>query len=151
MVDGIYNLEKFSGKGGWTYARIPEVKQDKSMPFGWVKVRGKIDDYEFHQVKLMPMGDGKLFFPVKKLIRKKIGKEAGDSVHIILYNDDSPLLISEEIKLCFFDDSEDVWDKFLSLPEGQQKQYLDWITDAKKDKTKVQRILAVIEQVKARI
>ena len=43
LVDKQYKLEKFQGKGGWTYARIPEIIQDKKAHFGWVKVRGSID------------------------------------------------------------------------------------------------------------
>lgn len=54
IVDGVYLLEKYPGKGGWTYAAIPEVRQDKRNPFGWVKVRGRIDEYELKQYKLLP-------------------------------------------------------------------------------------------------
>ena len=46
LVDKKYLLEKFSGKGGWTFARIPEILQNKNAPFGWVKVRGTIDGYK---------------------------------------------------------------------------------------------------------
>ena len=61
LVDKVYLLEKFTGKGAWTYAEIPEISQDKTAPFGWVKVKGFIDDYELNQHKLLPMGNGKLF------------------------------------------------------------------------------------------
>ena len=61
--------------------------QDKSKPFGWVKVKGTIDGVPFNKYHLMPMGNGKLFLPVKSEIRKKIKKVAGDSVHVILYPD----------------------------------------------------------------
>jgi hypothetical protein len=87
LVNKKYKLEKFPGKGGWTYAAIPEVLQDKHAPFGWVQVKGSIDDYEIKNYKLMPMGKGKLFLPVKAAIRKKIGKEAGDWVKVTLYAD----------------------------------------------------------------
>jgi hypothetical protein len=64
-------LEKIPGKGGWTYVVINEIAPDKRAKFGWVKVRGSIDDYELNQYKLMPMGNGKLFLPVRAEIRKK--------------------------------------------------------------------------------
>ena len=32
LVDKEYLLEKFPGKGGWTYAMIPEVLQDPHAP-----------------------------------------------------------------------------------------------------------------------
>jgi len=34
LVNKKYLLEKYLGKGGWTYAAIPEVLQNKKAPFG---------------------------------------------------------------------------------------------------------------------
>src|SRR5665647_646920 len=87
LVDQKYQLQKMSGKGGWTYATIPEISKDKHAYFGWVKVKGTIDDYEINNYHLMPMGNGTLFIPVKAEIRKKIGKNEGDWVHIKLYSE----------------------------------------------------------------
>ncbi|MFN9340424.1 MAG: DUF1905 domain-containing protein, partial [Candidatus Kapaibacterium sp.] len=56
LVNNEYVLQKFPGKGGWTYAEIHEIVQDKSKPFGWVTVRAYIDDIEIRHCKLMPMG-----------------------------------------------------------------------------------------------
>lgn len=148
LVDGKYLLQKFPGKGGWTYARIPEVLQNKKNPFGWVQVKGNIDDFEFHHYKLMPMGDGQLFLPVKSQIRKHIKKEAGDYVHIILYMDESDLPIPEEIRECFQTESPKVYEKFLALPDGKKKMYLDCIYEAKTESTKVMRIVKMIDNIK---
>jgi hypothetical protein len=74
LVDKLFKLERFPGKGGWTYARIPQILPSTDQPFGWVKVRGSIDGYEIDKYHLMPMGNGKLFLPVKADIRKKIKK-----------------------------------------------------------------------------
>ena len=71
LVDRSVLLEKFPGRGGWTYARLPEVTQDKSAPFGWRKVKGFINDLEIKQLRLMPMGNNELFLPVNATIRKK--------------------------------------------------------------------------------
>jgi len=141
-------LKKFPGKGGWTYAEIPEIPQDKKAPFGWVKVKGFIDDYEIKQYKLMPMGNGKLFLPVKAAIRKKIKKEAGDYVTIILEKDDSKLIIPDEIIQCFEGESRKTYEAFINATEGQQKTWLDHIYAAKKEETKVKRILEMIENLK---
>ena len=146
LVNNTYLLKKFPGKGGWTYASIPEVLQDKTAPFGWVKVRGTIDDYEFKHFKLMPMGDGTLFFPVRAEIRKKIKKEAGDEVHIVLYTDLSVLEIPEELLTCLKDEPL-AHERFLKLSEGKQKEIIDWIAQGKKEETKVERIASCIEKL----
>lgn len=141
-----YTLERFSGKGGWTYVRTPEIKQDKKAHFGWVKVKGSIDGYEIKKYHLMPMGNGKLFLPVKAEIRKKIKKEVGDSVHVILYPDNEPLEVPDEMLLCLQDEPEAL--KFFnSLSESERKFYIDWIYSAKKDNTKVERMAKTINKL----
>ena len=140
-------LEKFPGKGGWTFARIPEIPQDAKAPFGWVKVKGRIDNYSFQQVKLMPMGDGQLFFPVKAAIRKAIRKQAGDSVYIELELDSDPIITPEEMIACLQDEPK-AWEHYQNFTEGQQKAYIDWIKAAKTDETKVKRLAQMVEQCK---
>lgn len=71
IVNNKYLLEKYPGKGGWTYAAIPEVLQDKHSPFGWVKVKGHIDDFEIKNYKLMPMGNGHLFYLLRQTSERK--------------------------------------------------------------------------------
>ena len=147
LVNKEYLLQKYPGKGGWTYAEIPEISQNKNNPFGWVKVSGSIDGFALKQYKLMPMGNGRLFLPVKSEIRKKIHKEAGDIVRIILYPDDAPVEIPEEIIECFRHEPEDVFLYFSALPEGDRKAFIDWIYASKTDATKVSRIADMMKKL----
>lgn len=146
LVNNKYLLEKIQGKGGWTYVVIPEILQDKHSHFGWVRVRGFIDSYELKSYHLMPMGNGKLFLPVKAEIRKKIGKKEGDYVHIVLYPDNLPVELPEEIKLCLADDP-DAYKTFLSYTDGEQKAFIDWIYSAKKEETKIERIAEMLRRL----
>jgi len=106
LIDKTLVLERFDGKGGWTYVRVPEIKKDKSKPFGLVKVRGTIDDYEFRKYHLMPMGNGKFFLPVKAEIRRRIKKQEGDKVRVILFPDNEPLDVPEEMLECLREEPE---------------------------------------------
>ena len=141
---GTYLLEKFPGKGGWTYAAIPEITQDTSNPFGWVEISGHINTFQLSHYKLMPMGKGQLFLPVRAAIRKKIKKEAGDWVEIDIYVDESPIEIPEEIMICFEYESAHLKETFLSFTPSEQKAYLDWIYSAKTEDTKTKRLLEMM-------
>ena len=146
LVDKEYLLEKFPGKGGWTYALIPKILQDKHSHFGWVIVNGSIDGYEIKKFHLMPSGNGQLLLSVKAEIRKKIKKQAGDYVHVLLYPDNEPLEIPEELLLCLQED-QDAQQFFHSLNENEQHNYVKWIYSAKTDETRVERRLCKLNCV----
>ncbi len=99
LVDKDYLLIKVGDKGAWTFTEIPEIPMPKT-PFGMFKVKGKIDDYEFAGVHLMPLGNGNVGLPVKAEIRRKIKKQAGDVAHVTLYEDKTDLTIPDEFLLC---------------------------------------------------
>ena len=146
LVDKEYVLEKFPGKGGWTYARIPEVPLQKNSPFGWAKVRGFIDSFELKSYKLMPMGDSSLFLPVKAAIRKKIKKEAGDTVHVVLYDDELPSEVPQEIIDCLESEPE-AKEKFWKLSDDQRRFRLNIIYSTKDEESKVKAIVRMIKEL----
>lgn len=147
-VNKTYLLKKFPGKGGWTYTEIPEIKPNTNMPFGWVQVSGWIDDYRLNKIKLMPMGNGNLFLAVKASIRKAIKKEAGDWVRVHLELDERDIEIPEEIIECLIIESNQPYQAFLALSNSNRKAYIDWIYEAKTEKTKLKRILEMLEKLK---
>lgn len=146
LVDKHYVLQKYPGKGGWTYAAIPEILQDKHAHFGWVRVKGSIDGYEITKYHLMPMGNGCLFLPVKAEIRKKIKKQEGDTVHIILYPDTDLYEVPEDLALCLQDEPQ-AQRFFNTLSESEQKLYADWIYSAKKEDTRTERMATTINRL----
>lgn len=139
-------LEKFSGKGGWTYAALPTIKPDSKNPFGWVKVKGFIDEYYFDQYHLMPMGNGKLFLPVKAVVRKKIRKEAGQLVEVKLYLDNDPVNIPGELLECLRDAPE-AHEAFFKLTDNEKVSLIKYIYEAKQEDTRVERITRLLKDL----
>lgn len=144
LINQKFLLQKFPGKGGWTYTEVPGVLQNKNAPFGFVRVRGSIDGYEIKGYHMMPMKNGKLFLPIKAAIRKKIGKQKGDYVHVILYADDLPNELPEELKICL-EDEPAAFEAFNACTHGEQKAFIDWIYSAKTEQTKAERIAKSID------
>ncbi len=147
LVNQEYLLKKFPGKGGWTYAEIPEIPPDPHAHFGWVKVRGSIDGFEFNHYHLMPMGNGKLFLPVKASIRKVIKKQAGDSVHVIIYKEITEFVTPAEILECIRDAG--ALEAYAKWSDARKREKLDWIAQAVHDETRVNRIVTFIEHILA--
>lgn len=146
LTDKDYLLQKYPGKGGWTFAAIPEITQDKHAWFGWMKVRGSIDGYEIENYHLMPMGNGTLMLPVKSEIRKKIAKNEGEWVHIILYSQSLPTVVPEDFMLCL-DDEPVALQNFRQLTASEKKKLIDWIYSVKNDDLKVERIAQTIDKL----
>jgi len=73
-------LQKGDNPGAWTCVVMDDVPALFGTR-GLVKIRGVIDGQPFDGA-LMAQGDGTHRLPVKAALRKAIGKEAGDTVHI---------------------------------------------------------------------
>jgi hypothetical protein len=148
LVNTSVLLEKYPGKGGWTYAALPSVKPDKSNYFGWIKVKGFIDDYELKQHHLMPMGNGKLFLSVNATVRKKINKKEGDVVRVKLYVDESEMEVPAELMECLGDEPAAL-KNFEQLTDKNKKRWVDYISEIKSEKGRIERIAATVNRLAA--
>ena len=143
LVDKKYKLQKYPGKGGWTYAAIDEIKPDTKNKFGWVQVSGTIDGFPLKRYKLMPMGNGRLFLPVRAEIRKQIRKKEGDTIHVILYADDSAVEVPQEFLDCLSDEPAAL-SFFQKLSDSEKQFYITWVYTAKKEETKIKRLASAV-------
>jgi hypothetical protein len=138
-------LKKFPGKGGWTYAALP-VKKDKHSHFGWITVQGQIDTYTFSNYKLMPMGDGNLFLPVKAAIRKLLQKQEGDKVYIELYREQSTIDVPENFRICLLDEP-NAEKAFSQLSAEHQQELLTWIQQPATEELQIERMATAVNKL----
>lgn len=149
LIKGKFILEKYPGKGGWTYAVLPGVENKSKSQFRWVRVKGKIDGYEIKNYNLMPVKGGKLFLPVKADIRKIIGKQEGDYINVEFYYDDTQVEIPGELLECLKNEP-GALETFLSYPAGEQRGFINWILEAKTESTKVKRLTETLRKLSLR-
>lgn len=140
-------LEKIPGKGGWTYAPLPEITPGEDTPFGWRRVHVIIDGIELRHYHLMSMGNGQLFLPVKAAIRKKIKKNLGDWVEITIYpEEDAVYKIPDDLEACLKDEPL-AWKQFSLLSLNEQIRWVKWIEAPSGENTRISRISHLIEQL----
>jgi hypothetical protein len=144
IFEGQVYLEKFPGKGGWTFARIPREFTPSGKYFGMTEIRGRIDAYSFEKKHLMPAGDGTVFFPVSKEIRKLIQKEAGDPVFIQIFQRELPEEIPAELEDCLKDDPGKL-ESFLKLSDSDQKRWIEAIYSSSDEDQKAKQILRLLK------
>ncbi|WP_192347224.1 DUF1905 domain-containing protein [Algoriphagus sp. Y33] len=126
VVEGEFLLERFQGKGGWTFVKFPKEIMPSSKAFGMMKVYGQVDGFSIDGKHLMPMGNGFVFLPIAKPIRTKIGKEEGDIVLIRLFQEEIPDKIPQELIDCLKDDPGKL-KLFEMLSTPDQKNWVNYI------------------------
>lgn len=143
LCDAEVTLERFPGKGGWTYAVLPASVKIKASSFNMVRVSGQIDDLQLENVALMALGKGRLFIPVKAAIRQKLGKQSGDTVRLVLHLPDTapaPLSITaEELRACLADVPHALT-TYERLEPEQQAAWVSWVATAPSDEQIVARV-----------
>jgi uncharacterized protein YdeI (YjbR/CyaY-like superfamily) len=118
--------------------------------FGWMKVKGYIDDFELMETHLMPIGKGHLFLPVKAEIRKKIRKQAGDKVKIQLFMEEEIIVEPSDFMDCLNDEPQALA-FYNSLKEEEKKSYSDYIDSGKTAEKRIERIIESINNLAAGI
>ncbi len=129
--------------GAWTFLTVPFSVEKEYGTKAKVKVKGTIDGLSYEST-LLPLGGGKHNLVVKKEIRKKIGKEAGDTVSVTMEKDTAKRVV--KVPKDFRDTMNQQAAKFFKgLAPSYKKLYVEWITGAKKDETRQRRIAKAVK------
>lgn len=114
-----------------------------------LKIKALIDAVEYRGL-LTPMG-GKYGVFMNKEIRDKVGKTYGDLVHISIEEDTEPRVVEIPDDLLQLMLENAVKPFFDSLSFTHQKEYVQWILDAKREETRQNRLVKAIEMMKNKV
>jgi hypothetical protein len=148
MVQFTATIKKFDKQGektGWTYIEIPSSIAEKLNPDSkkGFRVKGKLDEYEYSMIALLPMGGGDFIMPLNAAMRKGIKKQKDATVKVKMDVDTNEVKPPEELIECLLDEPEAL-EYFNSLNKGHQNYFTNWINSAKTDPTKAKRIAATL-------
>jgi Domain of unknown function (DUF1905)/Bacteriocin-protection, YdeI or OmpD-Associated len=139
------------GVGTWTYLNIPRQVSSTFGSRGQVRVKGKVDGCPFRRTAL-PMGDGSHYLVIGKDLCDQIKKSAGDSVKVTLELDfeERQTVIPDDLRQAL-KNQPDAMLGFEKLSHSQQKLYVDWILNAKREatrRTRIEKALSLLVQGK---
>lgn len=134
------------GKGAWTYHLVIPGTKDIRGRWGFMKVSGTIDGYEFKDLNLAPLKNQDKRISINGTIRKAINKGGGDEVTVsMIKTSDDRLTGEEEIKDCFKD--ADVYQKFKGLADDEQAAIIEDIVAQKTEEAQEKKIIAHIKKL----
>jgi Bacteriocin-protection, YdeI or OmpD-Associated/Domain of unknown function (DUF1905) len=141
---------RLSGRGpngAWTFLPIPFDVEKEFGSRARVAIAGTINNYPFRNT-LMPEGDGTHSMMVNKALQAGARASAGDLVAVVMDVDKAvrKVVIQEEFRMAL-KRAPAAREFFEQLSYSRQKEFTDWIADAKRPETKSTRVGKSIERL----
>jgi hypothetical protein len=133
--------------GGGAFVEVP-LDVEKIFGSKKPKIKALIEGVPYRGM-LTRMGGPKHLMIILKGIREQIGKSFGDTVHITLEADTEPRVVEVPPELeKAFKKEKAAAEFFKSLAYSHQREYVSYITEAKKEETRLRRAVQTIEMLK---
>jgi len=108
-----------------------------------VAVKGTFDGKPYRGT-IQPMTGGHVI-GVNSEMRKFLGKKAGDSIHVVMEKDTEERTVEIPTDLsAALDKNPAARGHFNKLPYSHKKEYVEYITEAKKPETRVRRVENIV-------
>lgn len=144
-----FNGPLVSAGGGGVFVEVPFNVQEVFGMKGLIPITASIDG-EPYSGSLANMGTGCHILIVLKAIREKIGKQVGDSVHVILERDTKERAVDVPQALVqLLDGNAQAKTFFDGLSYSNKKEYARWINEAKREETRQNRLTLTLEKLLA--
>ena len=130
-------------------AAFLELPFDAEKVFGKKRVKIKaLFDGELYRGTLIRMGMDCDWVGITQEMRKKTGKNPGDLIHVVIEEDRDERTIDIPADLAeVLIQNKAESDYFQSLAFTHRKEYIRWITDAKRPETRASRVQKTIEML----
>lgn len=133
--------------GGGAFVEVP-FDVEKEFGSKRPKVKAMIEGIPYRGI-LTRMGSNCHILGIRKEIREQLGKTFGDALTVTVEPDTEPRIVGvpAELKQAFKTEKE-TRALFEKLSYTHQKEYVNWINEAKREETRRNRIAKTIEMLK---
>ena len=131
------------------YVEFPFNVEELFGTRGQVKVKVLFDKQVEYRGSLANMGRSCHTLGLTQEIRSKLGKSFGDTIEVELERDLEvrEVIIPEDVQ-ALLNENPDEKAYFEKLSYTHRKEYINWITSAKKEKTRTNRLVSFIEKLR---
>ncbi len=136
-----------AGGGGGAYVIFPYDVEKEFGTRGQVPVKATLGGVPYTG-SLMKYGLPQHFLGVSKAIREQIGKAPGDTIEVELWKDEEVRTIEIPTEFQKLMKKEGLLPFFEKLSYTHRKEYCRWITEAKKEETRLRRLDKAVEMLR---
>ena len=117
---------------------------------GQVKIKVLLDEIVEYRGSLAKMKSNCHLLGLTQEVRKQLGKTFGDKVTVKLWEDQEERIVEiPEDVLEVFEKNKDAFEMYQKMSYTHRKEYMRWITEAKKPETRENRKVKLIEMILA--
>ncbi|MEP7308398.1 MAG: YdeI/OmpD-associated family protein [Acidobacteriota bacterium] len=138
------------GEGGGAFIFFPYDVQKEFGTSGRIPIEVTFDGVP-DKSSLMRYGYPQHLAGVPKAIREKISKQPGDQVGVVVWKDETPRTVEIPDEFAKRLKKEKILAFFEALSHTHRKEYVRWITEAKKEETRKARFEKAIVMLKQKV
>ena len=117
---------------------------------GQVKIKALLDEKVEYRGSLAKMKSDGHLLGLTQEVRKQLGKTFGDKVTVKLWEDQEERIVEiPEDVLEVFEKNKKAFEMYQKMSYTHRKEYMRWITEAKKPETRENRKVKLIEMILA--
>jgi hypothetical protein len=136
-----------AGDGGGAYVLFPYDTEKEFATKGRVPVKATFNGVPYTG-SLIKYRNPLHMMGVLKSIREQIGKGPGDTIEVVVWRDEEVRTVEVPAQFEKLIKKEGLLPVFEKLSYTHRKEYCRWITDAKKEETRLKRLGKAIEMLK---
>jgi hypothetical protein len=142
-----FNAKIQQGDGGGAFVVFPFGVEKEFGTKGRVPVKTTFDGVPY-KGSLVKYGLPQHMIGVLKAIRGQIGKDIGDTVEVEVWKDQEDRTVQVPAEFEKLLKKEGLLPAFEKLSYSHRKEYCRWITEAKKDETRLRRIEKAADMIR---